>query len=29
LLNKDGCDRILSLYGYTAAEKKKMMKGIK
>ena len=29
LLNKDGCDRILSLYGYTAAEKKKMIKGVK
>ena len=29
LLNKDACDRILTLYGYTAAEKKKMMKGIK
>jgi hypothetical protein len=28
-LNKDACDRILSLYGYTDAEKKKMLKGIK
>ena len=29
LLDKDSCDRILTLYGYTAAEKKKMMKGVK
>tara|TARA_R100001377_G_scaffold85130_1_gene70423 strand:- start:4101 stop:4532 length:432 start_codon:yes stop_codon:yes gene_type:complete len=29
LLSKDSCDHILSLYGYNAAEKKKMLKGIK
>ncbi len=29
LLDKDSCDRILSLYGYNKAEKKKLLKGIK
>ena len=29
LLSKESCDQILSLYGYNAAEKKKMLKGIK
>jgi hypothetical protein len=29
LLGKADCDQILTMYGYTAAEKKKMMKGIK
>jgi hypothetical protein len=29
LLDKDSCDRILSLYGYNKTEKKKLLKGIK
>jgi len=29
LLSKADCDQILTMYGYTATEKKKMMKGIK
>jgi hypothetical protein len=29
LMDKVKCDRIISLYGYTDAEKKKMLKGIK
>jgi len=29
LLDKESCDRILSLYGYNAAEKRKLLKGIK
>ena len=29
LLSKDSCDRIISLYGYSEAERKKMMKGLK
>jgi hypothetical protein len=29
LIDKTSCDQILTMYGYTAAEKKKMMKGIK
>jgi|TARA_R110000744_G_C19357234_1_gene561001 hypothetical protein len=29
LMDKESCDRILSLYGYNSAEKKKLLKGIK
>jgi hypothetical protein len=29
LLSKESCDRIISLYGYSDAERKKMLKGIR